>query len=205
MKEYIFQSHVMEAVTEDVMEAVMEDVTEAIMEVVSRNLKSNDKEGQELKLALLPPPVEDVPIRRRTKAELGFYSPPIADVPTRSMLRAELAEDVPKNLYTKYANFPWGSREFNPDTEFSGGRKAWGTSTNLHTKKNQETYKKLLGPCYHGSGLRTGKGKSNNNKDNKGEKQVAGDDGGKDVLADENEGEYDDEGDNYSEDGEEAN
>ncbi|KAF8453287.1 hypothetical protein BGX38DRAFT_1141583 [Terfezia claveryi] len=97
-------------------------------------------------LALIPPPVEDVPTRRRTRAELAFYPPPIADVPTRSTPRAELAEDVPKNLYAKYANFPWGPREFNPDTEFSGGRKAWGTSTNPHMKKIRETHKKLLGP-----------------------------------------------------------
>ncbi|KAF8435238.1 hypothetical protein BGX38DRAFT_1275145 [Terfezia claveryi] len=105
-----------------------------------------------------PPPVEDVPTRRRTRAELAFYPPPIADVPrTRT---AELTEDVPKkrntsaglaipsprNLYAKYANFPWGSREFNPDTEFSGGRNAWSTSTNPHTKKIRETHKKLLGP-----------------------------------------------------------
>ncbi|KAF8434397.1 hypothetical protein BGX38DRAFT_1275589 [Terfezia claveryi] len=109
-------------------------------------------------LALVPPPVEDVPTRRRTRAELAFYPPPIADVPrTRT---AELTEDVPKkrntsarlaipsprNLYAKYANFPWGSQEFNPDTEFSGGRNAWGTSTNPHMKKIRETHKKLLGP-----------------------------------------------------------
>ncbi|KAF8423131.1 hypothetical protein BGX38DRAFT_1279706 [Terfezia claveryi] len=75
-------------------------------------------------LALIPPLVNDVPTRRRTRAELAFYPPPIVDVPTRSTLRAELAKDVPKNLYTKYANFLWGPREFNLDTEFSGRRKA---------------------------------------------------------------------------------
>ncbi|KAF8430948.1 hypothetical protein BGX38DRAFT_1277520 [Terfezia claveryi] len=46
---------------------------------------------------------------------------------------------------------------------------------------------------------------SDNNKDDKGEKQVANDDGGKDKPADEDEGDYDDEGDNHSEDGEKAN
>ncbi|KAF8435874.1 hypothetical protein BGX38DRAFT_1274832 [Terfezia claveryi] len=104
-----------------------------------------------------PPPVEDVPTRRRTRAELAFYPPPIADVPrTRT---AELTEDVPKkrntsaglaipsprNLYAKYANFPWGSREFNPDTEFSGG----GMHGHFHQsphEKNSRDHKKLLGP-----------------------------------------------------------
>ncbi|KAF8430943.1 hypothetical protein BGX38DRAFT_1277511 [Terfezia claveryi] len=81
-------------------------------------------------LALVPPPVKDVPTRRRTRAELAFYLPPIMDVPrTRT---AKLTED--------------GSREFNPDTEFSGGRNVWGTSTNPHTKNIKETHKKLLGP-----------------------------------------------------------
>ncbi|KAF8414992.1 hypothetical protein BGX38DRAFT_1281557 [Terfezia claveryi] len=157
----------MEAVMKDITEAVMEDVTEAVMEVVSKNLKSNDKHVPKkkktkvelahpiedvskrrtrAKLALIPPPVKDVPTRRRTRAELAFYQPPIVDVPTRSILRAELAEDVPKNLYAKYADFLWGLQEFNPDTEFSRGRKAWGTSTNPYTKKIRETHKKLLGP-----------------------------------------------------------
>ncbi|KAF8426155.1 hypothetical protein BGX38DRAFT_1279027 [Terfezia claveryi] len=107
------------------------------------------------KLALIPPPVKDIPTRRRTRAELGFYSAPIANVPRRRILRAELVEDVlqktktrvepQKNLYAKYTHFPWGPRKFNSDTEFSRGRNAWGTSTNTHTKKIQETYKKLLG------------------------------------------------------------
>ncbi|KAF8430532.1 hypothetical protein BGX38DRAFT_1146874 [Terfezia claveryi] len=72
-------------------------------------------------LALIPPPVEDVTTRGRTRAKLAFYPPLIADVPTRSMPRAELAELVPKNLYAKYADFLWGPRELNPDTEFSQG------------------------------------------------------------------------------------
>ncbi|KAF8435868.1 hypothetical protein BGX38DRAFT_1274872 [Terfezia claveryi] len=70
-------------------------------------------------LALIPPPVEDVPTRRRTRAELAFYPPPIADVPTRSTLRAELAEDVPKNLYAKYADFPWGPQENTQETAWT--------------------------------------------------------------------------------------
>ncbi|KAF8445135.1 hypothetical protein BGX38DRAFT_1271475 [Terfezia claveryi] len=121
---------VMKAVMEDVMEAVMEDITEAMTEVVSRNLKLNDKHVPKKRktraelahpiedvprrrtraeLALIPPPVENVLTKRRTRAELAFYPPPIADVPTRSTPRAELAED--------------GHREFNPDIEFSRGRK----------------------------------------------------------------------------------
>ncbi|RPB18591.1 hypothetical protein L211DRAFT_853973 [Terfezia boudieri ATCC MYA-4762] len=39
-----------------------------------------------------------------------------------------------------------GSKEFDPDTEFSGGWKVWGTSTNPHTSKIQESQKRLLGP-----------------------------------------------------------
>ncbi|KAF8417378.1 hypothetical protein EV426DRAFT_706051 [Tirmania nivea] len=53
---------------------------------------------------------------------------------------------TPKNLYARYTDFPWGLRDFNPNTEFSGGRKAWGTSTNPHTKKIREIQKKLLRP-----------------------------------------------------------
>ncbi|RPB18075.1 hypothetical protein L211DRAFT_854497 [Terfezia boudieri ATCC MYA-4762] len=50
------------------------------------------------------------------------------------------------NPYEKYADFPWGSKEFDPDTEFSGGRKVWETSTNPHTSKIRESQKRLLGP-----------------------------------------------------------
>lgn len=53
---------------------------------------------------------------------------------------------TPANPYAPYADFPWGPRDFNPDTEFSGGRKTWGTSTNPHTRKIRETHKQLLGP-----------------------------------------------------------
>ncbi|KAF8432649.1 hypothetical protein BGX38DRAFT_1272618 [Terfezia claveryi] len=55
--------------------------------------------------AELAQPIEDVP-RRRTRAELALIPPPVENVPTRSMPRVELAEDVLKNLYAKYADFP---------------------------------------------------------------------------------------------------
>ena len=50
------------------------------------------------------------------------------------------------NRYARYANLPWGPREFDPDVEFSGGRKVWGTSVNPHTRKIREGQGKLLGP-----------------------------------------------------------
>ncbi|RPB19389.1 hypothetical protein L211DRAFT_853204 [Terfezia boudieri ATCC MYA-4762] len=53
---------------------------------------------------------------------------------------------TPVNPYEKYADFPWGSKEFDPDTEFSRGRKVWETSTNPHTSKIRESQKRLLGP-----------------------------------------------------------
>jgi len=53
---------------------------------------------------------------------------------------------VNPNPYARYAEFPWGSKEFEADTEFSRGRKVWGTSTNLHTRKIRESQKRLLRP-----------------------------------------------------------
>jgi len=50
------------------------------------------------------------------------------------------------NPYARYAEFPWGWKEFEVDTEFSGGRKVWGTSTSPHTRKICESQKALLGP-----------------------------------------------------------
>ena len=34
---------------------------------------------------------------------------------------------VNSNPYASYTEFPWGSKIFEADTEFSGGRKVWGT------------------------------------------------------------------------------
>jgi len=50
------------------------------------------------------------------------------------------------NPYARYAEFPWGSKEFEADTEFSGVRKVWGTSTNPHTRKIRESQNRLLVP-----------------------------------------------------------
>jgi len=53
---------------------------------------------------------------------------------------------TPSNSYSDYADFPWGPKGFDADAEFSSGRKVWGTSPNLHTRKIRETQKRLLGP-----------------------------------------------------------
>jgi len=53
---------------------------------------------------------------------------------------------VNPNLYARYVEFPWVSKEFEADTEFSGGWKVWETSTNPHTRKIRESEKRLLGP-----------------------------------------------------------
>jgi len=53
---------------------------------------------------------------------------------------------VNPNPYARYEEFSWGSKEFEADTEFSGGQKVWGTLTNLHTRKIRESQKRLLGP-----------------------------------------------------------
>jgi len=53
---------------------------------------------------------------------------------------------VNPNPCASYAEFPWGSKEFESDTEFRGGRKVWGTSTNPHSRKIRESQKRLLGP-----------------------------------------------------------
>ena len=50
------------------------------------------------------------------------------------------------NPYAPYANFAWGNKEFNPDVEFSGSRKVWGTSSNAHTRRIRESQRRLLGP-----------------------------------------------------------
>ncbi|RPB17953.1 hypothetical protein L211DRAFT_854629, partial [Terfezia boudieri ATCC MYA-4762] len=89
---------------------------------------------------------EDVPRRRRTRAELALYPTSREDVLKRSRTGAELALIPPlRNPYARYADFLWGSQDFNSDTKFSGGRKVWSTSTNPHTKKIRETHRKLLG------------------------------------------------------------
>jgi len=69
---------------------------------------------------------------------------------TRTITPAMPAPAIPApantNPYPTYAEFPWGSKEFKGDTEFSEGRRVWGTSTNPHTRKIQESQKRLLGP-----------------------------------------------------------
>jgi len=53
---------------------------------------------------------------------------------------------VNPNQFARYAEFPWGSKEFEADTEFSGGRKVRGTSTNPQTRKIRDSHERLLGP-----------------------------------------------------------
>ena len=45
-----------------------------------------------------------------------------------------------------YANFACGHKEFNPDVEFRGGRKVWGTCSNAHTRRIRESPRRLLVP-----------------------------------------------------------
>ncbi|RPB18229.1 hypothetical protein L211DRAFT_854325 [Terfezia boudieri ATCC MYA-4762] len=74
-------------------------------------------------------------------------APATPPVPAAAAAAPDIAGAVtPVNPYKKYADFPWGSKEFDPDTEFSGGRKVWETSTNPHTSKIRESQKRLLGP-----------------------------------------------------------
>jgi len=53
---------------------------------------------------------------------------------------------TPSNSYSDYPDFLWGPKGFDADSEFSGGRKVWGTSANPHTRKIRKTQKRLLGP-----------------------------------------------------------
>ena len=53
---------------------------------------------------------------------------------------------VNPNPYVRYAEFPWGSKEFEAGPEFSVGRKVWRTLTNLQTRKMRESQKRLLVP-----------------------------------------------------------
>jgi len=66
--------------------------------------------------------------------------------PAPATLAPATPAPVNSNPYARYAKFPWGSIEFESDTEFSGGQKLWGRSTNPHTRKTRESEKRLLGP-----------------------------------------------------------
>ena len=77
--------------------------------------------------------------RRKTPVIIPATPAPATPAPATPAL-------VNPNAYARYAEFPWGSKEFKADTEFSGGQKVWGTSTNPHTRKIWESQKRLLEP-----------------------------------------------------------
>ncbi|KAF8445134.1 hypothetical protein BGX38DRAFT_1271474 [Terfezia claveryi] len=101
-----------------------------------------------------------MPSKRKTQAELAIKRKPSSSpepIPKKAKptgtaktrkTRAESPIIPPpaRNPYAMYADFNWGPWEFNPDTEFSGGRKATGLSIHPHTKKIREQQQKLLGP-----------------------------------------------------------